>query len=370
MPDTEIKNTPLTPAHTDAKAKMAEFAGYNMPIQYPEGVLNEHSWVRDQAGIFDVSHMGQLSFKGPNIETFLEKVTPSSYGAMKIGGCKYSVLTNNEGGIVDDLIITKFADDEFRAVVNGACKIKDIDWLKQFLPIDIEMTHHDDRALIALQGPLSEQILRDTLGIDTSAMNYMTYLEHKDYGIYRLGYTGEDGFEISIANDQAMKVWTLLDQHDAVKPIGLAARDSLRLEMGYPLYGHDIDATTSPVEANVTWVMGKQANRDFIGNQRVLDELDNGASKIRIGFELVDKGVAREGSEIFSADGSTQIGVITSGTFSPTLQKAIGMAYIETPHAQIDNTVIVRVRGRDIAAKLSAYPFVQPKTKTTLRKAA
>jgi len=351
-----MKKTPLHALHLDQKAQMAEFAGYDMPIQYPTGVLTEHTWCRAHAGIFDVSHMGQLSFDGVDVQKFLERMTPSSYDALKPNGCKYSVLTNNEGGIVDDLIITMINDTKFTAVVNGACKDKDVAWLEQHLPEDIMITRHEDRALIALQGPMAEQVLHDALEIDASNLNYMTFMESGEFGIYRLGYTGEDGFEISIPDAQATIIWQKLLEHGEVKPIGLAARDSLRLEMGYPLYGHDIDATTSPIEAGLNWIMGKQTNRGFIGAARVLN----------MGFELVDKGVAREGAEIFDADGN-QIGVITSGTFSPSLQKAIGMAYIETPHAQLDNIVTIKVRNREMKAKLTAYPFMNAKTKKTIR---
>lgn len=364
-----MRKTPLYAAHLDQKAQMAEFAGYDMPIQYPTGVLSEHSWVRAHAGVFDVSHMGQLSFDGVDVQKFLERMTPSSYDTLKPNSCKYSVLTNEEGGIVDDLIITKISDTKFTAVVNGACKDKDVAWLEQYLPENIMITRHEDRALIALQGPKSETIMRDALGIDTSSQNYMTFAQHDDLGIYRLGYTGEDGFEISVRETQATVIWQKLLDHDDVKPIGLAARDSLRLEMGYPLYGHDIDATTTPIQAGLNWIMGQQTNKGFIGANLIFNELEKGSDKTRIGFELVDRGVAREGTEIFD-DAGNQVGVITSGTFSPSLQKAIGMAYIETPHAVIDNILTAKVRGRDIKVKLQAYPFINAKTKKTLKKAA
>ncbi|MEM8834172.1 MAG: glycine cleavage system aminomethyltransferase GcvT [Pseudomonadota bacterium] len=364
------KQTPLFQTHQDLNAKIAEFAGYDMPIQYPDGVLTEHNWCRESAGIFDVSHMGQLTFKGDGVIAFLEKVTPSSYGALPENGCKYSVLTNDDGGIVDDLILTKISDTKFKAVVNGACKEKDIAWLQQHMPEGITLTHHEDRALIVLQGPKAEQVLREALGIDASDLNYMKLMQTDAYDIYRLGYTGEDGFEISMPNDQAVAVWEKLNAHDAVKPVGLAARDSLRLEMGYPLYGHDIDATTSPIEADIKWIMGKVQNKDFIGASRVLNEIDNGPKRTRIGFELIDKGVAREGAEIFDASGDQKIGVITSGTFSPTLQKAIGMAYIDTPKANLNDEIIVRVRNRDLKAKITAFPFLEARTKKTVKKAA
>jgi aminomethyltransferase len=365
-----LRLTPLHPVHKQLNAKMAAFANYDMPIQYPEGVLAEHTWCRENAGLFDVSHMGQLTLEGEGVQDFLQKLTPSSYGALKENACKYSVLMNKDGGIVDDLIVTRLSDTKFKAVVNGACKEKDIDWLMQFKPDSVTLTHHEDRALIALQGPKAEEGLLEALDIDTRDLNYMRYMPLGEYDIYRLGYTGEDGFEISVPEAQAQTIWMKLMEHDAVKPVGLAARDSLRLEMGYPLYGHDIDATTTPVEAGLLWIMGKMENKDFLGNERVLREIENGAPKSRMGFELIDKGVAREGTPILNAEGTEEIGVITSGTFSPTLKKAIGMAYIEAPYARLDEELIARVRGRDLKIRLVQYPFIEARTKKSLRKAA
>ncbi len=366
-----MKTTPLHAAHVALKAQMAEFAGYDMPIQYPTGVMTEHNWTRESAGIFDVSHMGQITFKGDGIVDFLEKLTPSSYGHLAENAAKYSVLMNEDGGMIDDLIITKISDTEFFTVVNGACKDKDIEWFNKHLPDGITLTHHEDRALIALQGPKAEKVLKEVLEIDASNLNYMQMM---DFGgrcqIFRLGYTGEDGFEISMPAEDASTCWDRLLAHEDVKPIGLAARDSLRLEMGYPLYGHDIDATTSPIEAESTWIMGKMNNKDFIGAERVMNEIENGAARKRVGIEITGRGVAREGAEVFDAAGENQIGVLTSGGFSPTLQKAIGQAYIKTEHANTGDAVNIRVRGRDIEAQITDMPFLQAKTKTTMKKAA
>jgi aminomethyltransferase len=365
-----MKTTPLHATHVALKAQMAEFAGYDMPIQYPTGVMTEHNWTREKAGIFDVSHMGQITFKGEGIVEFLEKLTPSSFGHLHEGQAKYSVLMNDDGGMIDDFIVTKISDTEFFAVVNGACKDKDIAHFKDHLPEGIILSHHEDRALIALQGPSAERVLKETLDIDASALNYMRLMTSDNLWIVRLGYTGEDGFEISMLAEDAETAWERLMAHEDVKPVGLAARDSLRLEMGYPLYGHDIDATTSPVEANSTWIMGKMQNKDFIGANRVFNEIENGPSRQRVGIEITGRGVAREGAEVFDASGENKIGVLTSGGFSPTLQKAIGQAYIESTSAHIDSAVIVKVRGRDIEAKITDMPFVQAKTKQTTKKAA
>jgi aminomethyltransferase len=365
-----MKKTPLHAAHATQKAQMAEFAGYDMPIQYPDGVMVEHNWTRENAGIFDVSHMGQITIEGENACKFLERITPSTYSTLGENVAKYSVLTNEEGGMIDDLIITKLSDTKFFAVVNGACKDKDIAWMQSHMPADVTMVHHEDRALIALQGPKAQAVLMKALGINASELNYMRYMEHEDLFISRLGYTGEDGFEISMPNEHAEAIWNKLMAHEDVKAIGLAARDSLRLEMGYPLYGHDIDATTSPVEADSTWIMGKRTNTGFIGVDRVMEELENGASRKRVGIMITGRGVAREGAEVFDESGENQIGVLTSGGFSPTLQKAIGQAYIETAQADAGTKINIRVRGRDIEAEITNMPFVQAKTKKAVKKAA
>ena len=362
-----MKQTPLHRIHTALKAQMAEFAGYDMPIQYEQGVLKEHNWTRQEAGLFDVSHMGQITLEGSGVTEFLQKLTPSTFSTTN-NLAKYTVLMNEEGGIIDDLIVTRLSEDKFFAVINAGCKEKDLAWITENLPEGITLTHFEDRALIALQGPKAESALKEALGIDTSDLNYMRYREEGDYFISRLGYTGEDGFEISMPNDQAEDVWDKLSALESVTPVGLAARDSLRLEMGYPLYGHDIDATTSPVEADIAWVMGKRQNTSFIGAERVMDEINNSTKRKRVGIKLTGRGVAREGAEIFSADGTTQLGTLTSGGFSPTLQMAIGQGYVS--EGNIGDAVIVRVRGRGIGAEIADMPFVQASTKKSVKKAA
>jgi aminomethyltransferase len=348
---------------------MAEFAGYDMPIQYPSGVLTEHNWTRESAGVFDVSHMGQIILEGPGVAEFWEKLTPSAISALKDGTAKYTVLSNEDGGMVDDLIITRLSADKFFAVINAGCKDKDIAWIKSHLPASITFTELSGRALVALQGPKAEQVMREALGIDTSNLGYMRIMEYGPCFISRLGYTGEDGFEISVPQADVETLWQKLTANPAVKPVGLAARDSLRLEMGYPLYGHDIDATTSPVEADLTWVMGKGSNKSFIGAERVLKELGNGPSRKRVGVQLTDKGIAREHSEIIDEQGQI-IGELTSGGFSPTLNAAIGQGYITKPDMAVGSKIFVRVRGRDIAGIIAAMPFVQPKTKAGKKQAA
>lgn len=362
-----MKRTALHQIHIDSGAKMGEFAGYDMPLYYGQGVIAEHHWVREKAGLFDVSHMGQILFEGPGTIEFLEKLTPSSYAKMPVGGAKYSVLTNAEGGIIDDLIVTRFDDNEFFAVINAGCKDKDVAWFEENLNTDILMKLYEDRSLLALQGPKAvealAQILEDTFFQDLGYMKALK-LQSQKFGaliISRLGYTGEDGFEISVLSDFAPSLWRELCALDIVAPIGLAARDTLRLEAGYPLYGHDIDDTTSPVEADIAWVISK-ANTGFYGAERILKEQEEGVSRKRIGFKLLDRGVAREGTGIFCQNGN-QLGTVTSGGHSPILNASIGMAYINKPSCEDRNSAFyAKVRDRNLSTRIIDLPFVEPKT--------
>ncbi|MEM8833707.1 MAG: glycine cleavage system aminomethyltransferase GcvT [Pseudomonadota bacterium] len=365
-----MKKTPLHASHLDLNAKMAEFAGYDMPIQYPDGVMAEHNWTRESCGLFDVSHMGQVTLEGTATTEFLEKLTPSTFNTLKDGKAKYSVLTNEDGGMVDDLIVTRISENKFFAVINAGCKDKDIEWMTKYLPQGVVMSVLDTRALVAIQGPKAEEVVKRVLNIDTNDQAYMSYAEHEsDFGLLfvsRLGYTGEDGFEISVLEDKATDLWNSLLADEAVRPIGLAARDSLRLEMGYPLYGHDIDASTSPIEADIEWIMGKKANTNFIGAERVMKEAEQGANRKRVGVKITGRGVAREGAEILTPEGQ-KIGVLTSGGFSPTLQQAIGQGYVETAHAEEGKAVNVNVRGCNIEAMITSMPFVEAKTKKPIK---
>lgn len=363
-----MKQTALYQAHIEIGAKTGEFAGYDMPLYYKDGVMAEHEWVRSHAGIFDVSHMGQVIITGERAQDFFETITPSSFGKAPHGRAKYTVMTNEDGGIVDDLIITKLADDKYFAVINAGCKDKDLQWMRSHLPEGVKLDYLDNRALIALQGPDAEAVLRDITGFDATDMPYMWMVEHRDYFISRVGYTGEDGFEISVKNDQAEKLWRDLAAQDSVKPIGLAARDSLRLEMGYCLYGHDIDDTTTPVEAGLSWVIGKD-NTGFIGAEKVLTHKENGAPRLRTGIRLLDKGIAREGTELLDENDKV-IGTMTSGSFSPTLKEAIGQAYVSSEMAKSGTKIFADVRGRKIKAQVCDMPFMTAKTKSMKKKQA
>lgn len=364
-----MKVTALNKTHRDQGAKMVEFAGYDMPVQYPEGMLKEHEWVRGgNVGLFDVSHMGQVILEGKGVAEFLSSITPTSFLNIPNALAKYTVLTNENGGIVDDLIITRLTEDKFFVVINAGCKEKDIAWIKQHLPSQIKFTELSNRSLIAIQGEKAQEVLQELIAdkklADLPYMNMGEFKLKSGEAVYisRTGYTGEDGFEVSIENDKAANFWIELCKNEAVKPIGLGARDSLRLEMGYPLYGHDLDDETSPIEAALSWVVSKE-HTNFIGAKRVLDEKANGVKRKRVGVKLLDRGIAREGSEI-RMDGK-KIGVLTSGGFSPNLKVSIGQAYIDSAFAKIDNLVSVVVRDREIPAIICSPVFVQAKTKSS-----
>ena len=362
--------TPLHKLHQDLGAKMGEFAGYDMPLFYGEGVIAEHKWVRESAGLFDVSHMGQVSFVGNNVPQFFQKLTPSWFETLPESKAKYTVLMNEQGGIIDDFIVTNMGEEHFFAVINAGCKDKDIAWFEKHLPEDIDMHEHKDRALLALQGPKSETVLSSVLNLDFSALGFMqaNEYEHPEFGlltISRLGYTGEDGFEISVLNQYAPTLWNALLEKEAVKPIGLAARDGLRLEMGYPLYGHELDETTSPIEADLSWVVSKN-NTGFIGADRVLKEKEAGVKRKRFGIKLLDRGVAREGTEVFCHEGK-KLGVMTSGGHSPILNASVGMAYLDEA-CQSDTGVYARVRNRNLSARIVDLPFIEARTKSNVKK--
>lgn len=365
-----MKVTALNQTHRSQGAKMVEFAGYDMPVQYKEGMLKEHEWTRSNVGIFDVSHMGQFIIEGKDVAQFLSYITPSNFNLSTDALAKYTVLTNEQGGIIDDLIITKINDEKFFIVLNAGCKEKDAAWIRKNLPENLKFTELDQRSLIALQGKDAETVLNQLLASGNLAelpyMNLGTYQlkNGEEVFISRLGYTGEDGFEISISNEAAAKFWLDLCDFDQVKPIGLGARDSLRLEMGYPLYGHDLDDTTSPIEATLGWVVSK-SNDNFIGCERILKEKAQGIAALtrkRLGVKLLDRGIAREGTEI-TKDGQ-KIGVLTSGGFSPNLKVSIGQGYFNPNIVKIGDKVHAIVRGKEIPAIIASATFLEAKTKS------
>ena len=361
MTDEQLKTTPLNAAHRAAGARMVGFGGYDMPVQY-DGVLAEHRWTREHAGLFDVSHMGQCKITGDDAIAQFERFVPGDYQILKAGKQKYSLLLNAEGGIMDDLMAGKPDHDGLYVVVNAGNKDADFAFLKANLSGDAVLTILDDRALIAIQGPEAaavmeahEPVLADFGFMDCARL----MLFGVDCYVSRSGYTGEDGYEISVPADQVERVWNEILKDARVKPIGLGARDSLRLEAGLPLHGHDIDATTSPVEGALTFALSKSRKdrADFNGADRILTELANGPMRVRIGLHVKEGAPAREGAEIADADGNI-IGKITSGGPSPTLGHNIAMGYAPPAHAELGTQLKVIVRGKPAAAEVIAMPFV------------
>jgi aminomethyltransferase len=356
---TEIQTLPLDAWHRTKAARMVEFAGYHMPIQY-EGIIAEHLWTRESAGLFDVSHMGQLMLSGEGAAAALEAVVPGDIAALGEGRMRYSLLLGEDGGILDDLMITTTPMGIY-IVVNGAVKWEDIGYLRESLPDDITLNHMEDRALLALQGPKAVEALKRVVpGVD--ALYFMEAASflwgHTPLWISRSGYTGEDGFEISVPADEAEALAIALCNQPEVKPIGLGARDSLRLEAGLPLYGHDLDPAIDPVEGDLTFAINKRRREQggFEGAERILGALASGPAKKRVGLKIEGRMPAREGAPIFN--GNTQIGVLTSGGFAPSLGFPIAMGYVTRDFAAPSTTVEIEVRGKRIAATVSLMPFI------------
>lgn len=356
---TEIETLPLDAWHRAKSARMVEFAGYHMPIQY-EGIIAEHLWTRESAGLFDVSHMGQLMLSGEGAAAALEALVPGEIAALGEERMRYSLLLGEDGGILDDLMITTTPMGIY-IVVNGAVKWEDIGYLRENLPDDITLNHMEDRALLALQGPKAVDALKRVVpGVD--ALYFMeagSFLwGHTPLWISRSGYTGEDGFEISVPAEEVEALATALCGQAEVKPIGLGARDSLRLEAGLPLYGHDLDPAIDPVEGDLTFAINKRRREQggFAGAERILGALANGAAKKRVGLKIDGKMPAREGALIF--DGATQIGVLTSGGFAPSLGFPIAMGYVTRNFTAPGTSVEIEVRGKRIAATVSPTPFI------------
>lgn len=361
MTDATLKTTPLNAAHRALGARMVGFSGYDMPVQY-EGVLAEHRWTREHAGLFDVSHMGQCKFTGPDAIAQFQRFVPGDYEVLKAGKQKYSLLLNAEGGIVDDLMAGKPDHDGLFVVVNAGNKDEDFAFWRANLSGDATLTVLEDRALLAIQGPEAAEVMAQHEPV-LAEFGFMDCARLMLFGVdcyvSRSGYTGEDGYEISVPARDAERIWNLLLTDARVKPIGLGARDSLRLEAGLPLHGHDVDATTSPVEAALTFALSKSRKEaaDFNGAERILKELADGPSRVRIALNVKEGAPAREGAEIADMDGNV-IGVITSGGPSPTLGRNIAMGYVPPAFADLGTDLKVIVRGKPAAAEVVATPFV------------
>ncbi|CAN5213883.1 glycine cleavage system aminomethyltransferase GcvT [soil metagenome] len=364
-----LHRTPLYDLHVELGARIVPFAGYEMPVQYPSGIMAEHNWTRQHAGLFDVSHMGQAFLAGPDHETTaraIEALVPGDVLGLASGHIRYSQLTNPNGGIIDDLMITRSQSPEddgtLGLVVNASRKDVDYAWLREHLPKSITLITADDRALLALQGPAAVSIMERHCP-KAVALRFMTAtsaeFDGMDCRVARSGYTGEDGFEISIKAANARALADALLAEAGVKPIGLGARDSLRLEAGLCLYGHDIDETTSPVEAGLVWSIGKRRRSEggFTGDLRVLKELANGPSRRRVGIKPDGRAPAREGTRINDATGS-DIGVVTSGGFGPTANGPVAMGYVAAASAKNDTPLNLIVRDKPMPARVAALPFV------------
>ena len=354
-----IKKTPLYNLHIQHGAKMVEFAGYQMPIQYKSGIIQEHKFTRENAGIFDVSHMGQLFINGSDkLTDDLEKIFPVNLKNLKINQSKYSFLMNEQGGIYDDLIITKLKDG-YLIILNAACKKQDFEIIKKKLDDKYELNLDESLSLIAIQGPKAKDVLGKVVSNITN-LKFMNggEFEYDNSNIYitRSGYTGEDGFEISLDNKKAEKFVDQLINHGA-KLIGLGARDTLRLEAGLCLYGNDLDEKTSPIEANLKWAIPKsRVDSDYPGSNIIKKQIDDGVKTLRVGIKPETRVIARGNTKIFDQN-DKEIGKVTSGTFGPSVECSIAMGYVENNYSPTNTKIFLEVRGKKVPANVCDLPF-------------
>ncbi|WDF77918.1 glycine cleavage system aminomethyltransferase GcvT [Mucilaginibacter sp. KACC 22773] len=357
-----MKNTALTDVHIKAGAKMVPFAGYNMPVQYV-GINAEHETVRKAVGVFDVSHMGEFILKGDNALDLIQRVTSNDAAKLYDGKVQYSCLPNEDGGIVDDLLVYRIDEKTYMLVVNASNIDKDWDWISRYNTSGVDMKNISDRtSLLAIQGPKAAEALQSLTDVDLVSMEYYTFKKGTFAGVDNVlisatGYTGAGGFEIYFDNQYAEQIWNAIfkaGEPFGIKPIGLGARDTLRLEMGFCLYGNDIDDTTSPLEAGLGWVT--KFNKEFTNAEALQQQKQTGVSKKLVGFEMIDRGIPRHDYPIVDADGNT-IGKVTSGTQSPSLQKAIGMGYVDNAFAKEGTEIFISIRDNKIKAKIVKPPF-------------
>ena len=356
-----MKKTALHDIHEELNAKMIDFAGYMMPVQY-EGVNVEHITVKKNVGVFDVSHMGEFYIHGDEAEIFLQSVLSNDISVLKKGQAQYNCIPNEKGGIVDDLILYKFEDNRFMLVVNASNIKKNVDWLNDNNSYDCKIENKsNDFSLLALQGPESLNLLQKLTKVNLSDLEYYTFThgevsEINDVIISRTGYTGELGFELYVKNKYVLKLWQDLFLNDKnLKPIGLAARNTLRLEKGFCLYGNDINDSTSPLEAGLGWITNLSKN--FINSDYFVKQKNNGLKRKLVGFEIIGKGIARQHYKVFNND-NIEIGKVTSGSMSPSLNKAIGLAYINIDESNIANNVLIQVRNKFLDARIVKFPFL------------
>ncbi len=357
-----MKNTALTDKHVQLGAKMVPFAGYNMPVQYA-GINVEHETVRKGVGVFDVSHMGEFILKGEKALDLIQRVTSNDASKLYDGKVQYSCLPNEDGGIVDDLLVYRIDEKTYMLVVNASNIEKDWNWISKFNSEGVEMKDISERtSLLAVQGPKAADALQSLTDIDLGSMEYYTFKKGTFAGIDNVllsatGYTGAGGFEIYVDNKDAEKLWNAVFEAGAafgIKPIGLGARDTLRLEMGFCLYGNDIDDATSPLEAGLGWVT--KFSKEFTNSTALQQQKQDGTKRKLVGFEMIDRGIPRHDYEIVDADGNT-IGKVTSGTQSPSLQKAIGMGYVNNEFAKEGSEIFISIRDNKVKAKVVKPPF-------------
>ena len=357
-----MKNTALTEKHIALGAKMVPFAGYNMPVQYA-GINVEHDTVRNNVGVFDVSHMGEFILKGDGALELIQQVISNDASKLFDGKILYACLPNLDGGIVDDLLVYRIDEKTYMLVVNASNINKDWDWISSFNKAGVDMKNISDRtSLLAVQGPKATEALQSLTDVNLSEMDYYTFKKGTFAGVNNVlisatGYTGAGGFEIYFDNEHADKIWDAIftaGEPYEIKPIGLGARDTLRLEMGFCLYGNDIDDTTSPIEAGLGWVT--KFTKTFNNSEALLAQKQAGATQKLVGFEMVERGIPRHDYEVVDAEGNT-IGKVTSGTQSPSLQKAIGMGYIKTEFAKEGQEIFIKIRENKVKAKVVKFPF-------------
>lgn len=357
-----MKNTALSHVHEALGAKMVPFAGYNMPVQY-EGVTAEHETVRKGVGVFDVSHMGEFFLKGENALALIQKISSNDASKLVPGKAQYSCMPNADGGIVDDLIIYMIAENEYMLVVNASNIEKDWNWISQHNDLNVEMENRsEDWSLLAIQGPKAVEAMQSLTSVDLSNIKFYTF-EITDFAgipnvvVSATGYTGSGGFEVYVKNEDVEQLWNKVFEAGkdwGIKPIGLAARDTLRLEMGYCLYGNDIDDTTSPLEAGLGWIT--KFTKDFVNAEALKAQKEVGVTRKLVAFELTERGVPRHDYEIVDADGNN-IGRVTSGTMSPSLGKGIGLGYVTIENSKVDSDIFIQVRKKQIPAKVVKLPF-------------
>jgi aminomethyltransferase len=354
-----LKRTPLYSCHAELGAKLVDFAGWEMPVQY-DGVIDEHRAVRTAAGMFDVSHMGEVRVRGAGAEGFLQRLTPNDVTKLAPGRAHYSGLLTDRGTYIDDLLIYRLAADDFLVVVNASNAERDFAWIAERAEGDAQVTNESDRyALIALQGPKAIEILTPLATPGVAALRYYGFLQGEVAGrpalISRTGYTGEDGVELYLAPEDAPEIWRRL-LGLGVKPAGLGARDTLRLEAAMALYGHEIDETTTPFEAGLAWVV-KLDKGEFLGREALQAQRAAGMSRKLVGFEVQGRGIARQGHTVLSQEGGEAVGAVTSGTWSPTFEKALGMAYVPVATSAPGTPLTLDVRGKAVPAVVVDVPF-------------